>query len=247
MKKLFDDFIKGAMVFVGITVLWFLLYWLVDSVVVPQPLAVVKNFFRGLGTNLPPHIIASFLRVFFSSLLALAIGLPLGILMGYKEKVHAVAAPFLYFSYPIPKLALLPIVMLLFGLGEASKLLMIFLIIFFPIVMDISAGVRNMDQEVFNALRAFGIRNRDIRRRVVLPGLWATILHSLKISTGIALSILFFAENFGTQKGLGYFIMNSWQKLDYLNLYTGIFTLAIMGFLLFFALDLAEKQCTKWK
>ncbi len=247
MKKLFDDFIKGAMVFVGITVLWFMLYWLVDNVVVPQPLAVVKNFFRGLGTNLPPHIIASFLRVFFSSLLALAIGLPLGILMGYKEKVYAVAAPFLYFSYPIPKLALLPIVMLLFGLGEASKLLMIFLIIFFPIVMDISAGVRNMDQEVFNALRAFGIRNRDIRRRVVLPGLWATILHSLKISTGIALSILFFAENFGTQKGLGYFIMNSWQKLDYLNLYTGIFTLAIMGFLLFFALDLAEKQCTKWK
>ena len=247
MKKLFDDFIKGAMVFFVIIVLWFLLYWLADSAVVPQPLAVVKNFFRGLGKNLPPHIFASFLRVFFSSLLALAIGLPLGILMGYKEKVHAVAAPFLYFSYPIPKLALLPIVMLLFGLGEASKLLMIFLIIFFPIVMDISAGVRNMDQEVFNALRAFGIRNRDIRRRVVLPGLWATILNSLKISTGIALSILFFAENFGTQKGLGYFIMNSWQKLDYLNLYTGIFTLAIMGFLLFFALDLAEKQCTKWK
>ncbi len=247
MKRFYEQLVKGLMVFGTILACWFLLYWIVDGPIVPHPFLVAKNFFKGLGTFLPPHILASFLRVFISSILALGLGLPLGTLMGYKQKVHDIAAPFLYFAYPIPKLALLPIVMLLFGLGEVSKLLMIFIIIFFPFVMDISAGVRNMDQEVFNALRAFGIRNRDIRRRVVLSGLWPTILNSLKISTGIALSILFFAENFGTQEGLGYFVMNSWQKLDYINLYTGIVTLAVIGFLIFFLLDLAEKRCTKWK
>ncbi len=246
MKHLTSCLAKGCLVFLVVAAAWLLLYLTVNSMTVPAPWLVAKNLFFGLFTFLPIHIAASFLRVLGSSLAALGLGLPIGILIGYKEKVRAIASPFLYFAFPVPKLALLPIIMLLFGLGETAKLLMIFIIIFFPIVMDIAAAVRGMDQEVFNALRAFGIRNRDIRRLVVLPGLRPAILNSLKISTGIALSILFFAENFGTRYGLGYFIMTSWQKLDYINLYTGILALSFLGFLLFLLLDSLEKRYAKW-
>lgn len=247
MRKTLAALAKGCFVFAVLIGAWLLLYLAIDTPIVPHPLAVGKNLVYGLRSFLQPHIGASLLRVFLSTLAALVIALPLGLLMGYKKGAYALGAPFLYFAFPVPKLALLPIVMLLCGLGEISKLLMLFLIIFFPIVMDITAGVRNMDREGFYVLQAFGIHSRDIRRRVVLPGLLPVIFNSLKISTGIALSVLFFAENYGTQKGLGYFIMNSWQKMAYVDLYTGIAALSLLGFLLFLALDGAEKHCTKWR
>jgi NitT/TauT family transport system permease protein len=189
----------------------------------------------------------SALRVTASSFFALLIGVPLGIAIGYKASWDRVLSPFIYLSYPIPKLALLPIIMLLFGLGEISKTLMIFLIIFFPIVVDCAGAVKAMDKEVFMVLRAFGAGGKYICAKIVAPGIIPDILVSLKITTGIALSILFFAENFGTQTGLGYLIMTSWQKLDYVNLYTGILTLSLLGLAIFLILDILEKKLTAWK
>lgn len=243
MKKL----VNSVIVILCTLLLWQLLYWLIASPIVPSPWAVIANFFSSLFGKLPQHIGMSALRVTVSSFFALLIGIPLGIAIGYKASWDKTLSPFIYLSYPIPKLALLPIIMLLFGLGEISKTIMIFLIIFFPIVVDCAGAVKAMDKEIFMVLRAFGAGGKYICAKIIAPGIIPNILVSLKITTGIALSILFFAENFGTQTGLGYLIMTSWQKLDYVNLYTGILTLSLLGFAIFLALDILEKRFTAWK
>lgn len=227
--------------------LWWLIALLVDAPTLPSPFVVIANLVKVLPHGLLTHIIASCGRVFVSAFCALLIGIPLGILIGYKAIWHTLLSPFIYFSYPVPKLALLPVIMLLFGMGEFSKVLMIFLIIFFPVVMEVIAGVKGMDREMFEVMKSYGVRGRTICARIIFPGLWAPIINSVKVTVGIAFSVLIFAENYTTQYGVGYYIMNSWQKWAYVDLYTGVFTLALVGFIIFMALDLLEKQVTKWR
>ena len=121
------------------------------------------------------------------------------------------------------------------------------LLFFFPIVLDVSAAVRAVDAGLTDSLRAFGLSGWQILRGAVLPGVASPILNCLKITTGMALSVLFFAENYGTDRGLGYYILNAWQRMDYVELYTGVVALAILGFLLFLVLDAAERRVTRWK
>lgn len=243
MKKLG----QGLLILLFTLFVWQMLSLLLASPVLPKPGQILQNFAHTIGGRLPIHIVASFLRVACSMLAALAFGIPLGVAMGYSPRLNRLFSPLLYLSYPIPKLALLPVMMLLFGLGEISKIIMIFLILFFPVTVDIAGSVRAMDKEIFQTMRAFGAKDADIVRRIVLPGIMPAILVSLKVSVGIALSILFFAENYGTQHGLGYLIMTSWQKMDYVNLYTGIFTLSLLGFFIFLFLDWLEDRATVWK
>ena len=243
MKKI----LRGLGVLLFALLLWQIVAMIVAAPIVPYPLHVIQNFSGSLSGNLPLHIVYSLVRICLSVFCAILIGLPLGIAIGYSPKLSRWLSPFLYLSYPIPKLALLPVIMLFFGLGDTSKVIMIFLVLFFPITVDIAGSVRSMNKEIFQTMKAFGIGDLAITRKIILPGILPSVLDSLKISLGIALSILFFAENYGTKYGLGYHIMNSWQKLDYLDLYTGIFTLSILGFILFLLLDYIYDRTTAWR
>ena len=242
MKKL----LQGFFILLFTLAIWQLLASVLNTPVFPGPVKTLWHFRQNFFI-MPRHIAYSTLRIIISIAAALLIGIPLGIAIGYSPKLRRIFSPFLYLSYPIPKLALLPVIMLLFGLGETSKIIMIFLILFFPVTMDIAASVRSMNKELFQTMHAFGLKEPDIIKHVIFPGILPDILTSLKVSIGIALSILFFAENYGTQYGLGYFIMNSWQKMNYTDLYGGIFTLAILGFFIFLLLDFIEDKVTAWK
>ena len=238
---------QGLGILLFTLVAWHIIAMILSTPVLPYPALVIRSLFSGLAGGLPLHIAYSSMRIALSVLAALVVGLPLGIAIGYSKSLSRWLSPFLYLSYPIPKLALMPVIMLLFGLGETSKTIMIFLILFFPVTVDIAGAARAMNKEVFQTMKAFGACDMAIARCIVLPGVIPAVLDSLKVSLGIALSILFFAENYGTQHGLGYFIMNSWQKMDYINLYAGILTLALMGFALFLILDFIDDKVTAWR
>ena len=237
----------------GLGILFFaLLLWQIAAIIaaapiLPFPVHVIRHLSGSLSGSMPLHIAYSLMRVCAGVIIATVIGLPLGIAIGYSPLLSRWLSPFLYLTYPIPKLALLPIIMLLFGLGETSKVIMILLILVFPITVDIAGSVRATDREIFQAMKAFGISDFAIARKVILPGIIPAALDSIKVSLGIALSILFFAENYGTRYGLGYYIMNSWQKMDYINLYTGIFTLSLLGFILFLILDFIDDRVSAWR
>ena len=153
-------------------------------------------------------------------------------------------------DYPplsVPKIALLPIVMLLFGLGDGSKAVMLFLILVFQIVVAVRDGVRAVPKEVFYPLASLGAPFRVMLWEVLLPASLPKFMTAIRVAMATAISVLFFTETFGTQYGMGYFIMDAWLRVNYLEMYAGIVVLSAMGLALFGALDLAERYVCRWQ
>ena len=178
--------------------------------------------------------------------IAILLGLPLGFLMGYFEKVDKLLSPLVYFTYPVPKLALLPIVMLLFGLGETSKLIMIVIIIVFQIIITARDAVKDIPGD-FPFAQLLGASKLQMLSQIILPASLAEVLTSIRLALGTAVSVLFFTETYGTEYGMGYFIMDAWLRVNYLDMYAGIVVLSLMGFCLFIAIDIAEKYLCSWR
>ena len=162
-------------------------------------------------------------------------------------KVGRVVSTFIYFSYPIPKLALLPIVMLLAGLGEATKVVMIVLIILFQLIVSIRDALRGISSEHHALLRSLGAGRRAELRHLLLPATLPAMLSALRIALGTAISVLFVTETYGTTRGLGYYITDAWMRLDYLGMYAGIALLSILGVLLFILIDWLEQLLCPWQ
>ena len=178
---------------------------------------------------------------------AYAVGLPLGVLMGWSRPADRLLAPLVYLTYPTPKIALLPVIMLLFGLGDISKTVMLFLILVFQIVIAVRDGIRAVPEEVFYPLASLGAPFRVILREVLLPASLPKFMTAIRVAMATAISVLFFTETFGTQYGMGYFIMDAWLRVNYLEMYSGIVVLSGMGLVLFVALDLAERHFCRWQ
>ena len=224
-----------------VTILWQAVAWSLKLPIVPFPGAVGINIVEIFIAKMEIHVLYSAGRVMAGIAIAILLGLPLGFLMGYYEKADKLLSPLIYFTYPIPKLALLPIVMLLFGLGEASKLIMIVIIIVFQIIITARDAVKDIPPEIFRSLQSLGANRWQILGEIIIPGSLAELLTSIRLALGTAVSVLFFTETYGTEYGMGYFIMDAWLRVNYLDMYSGIVVLSFMGFCLFIAIDLAEK------
>ncbi|MEN6327421.1 MAG: ABC transporter permease subunit, partial [Syntrophomonas sp.] len=156
-------------------------------------------------------------------------------------------SPMVYFTYPVPKIALLPIIMLLFGLGEASKLIMIVLIIVFQIIITSRDAVKAIPEEIFRSLQSLGASKWQIFTEIIIPASLSDVLTATRLALGTAVSILFFTETFGTEYGMGYFIMDSWMRVNYLDMYSGIVILSFMGFCIFTIIDITESYICSWR
>jgi NitT/TauT family transport system permease protein len=166
--------------------------------------------------------------------------------MGYFPKADKVLSPLVYFTYPIPKIALLPIIMLLFGLGEGSKLIMIVLIIIFQIIITSRDAVKGIPPEIYRSLQSLGASKWQMFAEIIVPASLSHVLTATRLALGTAVSILFFTETFGTEYGMGYFIMDAWMRVNYLDMYAGIVILSFMGFCIFTAIDLIERRVCSW-
>jgi len=227
-------FLQGFLLF---NLLWFLASISVHSLALPSPLEVYANFPKVFEAGIAMHFMVSFKRLMAGIIISLVIGTILGLIMGESQKADKILNPLVYFTYPIPKLALLPVIMILFGLGDGSKVTLIVLITIFPVIVAVKDGVKNIDKELYNILQSLGANKVQKLTQITLPAITAEILTSVKISIGTALSVLFFAENYGTKFGLGYYIQDSWMRMDYISMFGGICILATLGFVLFAALD----------
>jgi NitT/TauT family transport system permease protein len=186
------------------------------------------------------------MRILFGIISALMLGYPLGLLMGFYKKIDKFLSPIIYLTYPIPKIALLPIIMLLFGLGNLPKIIMIVLIIIFQIILAARDGVKEIDDEVYHTLFSLGAKNWEIFTNVVIPATISKVLTSLRIAIGTSISVLFFTETFGTEYGMGFYIVDAWMRFNYVEMYGGILVLSIFGLLMFFILDLLEWILCPW-
>ena len=226
------------------------LVWLIASVlmninVIPNPFLVYKNFGSVLTNNIFFHILYSLRRIGIGLALSLAVGIPIGILMAYSKKANKILYPFIYFSYPIPKTALLPIAMLLWGMRDGSKIAIIFLIIVFQVIVSVRDSVRNIDTTMYQVIMSVGANRRQIIWHVTLPAILPELLTSIRVSLGTAVSILFFVEGYGTKYGMGYYILDAWSRINYIDMYIGIIVISIIGFALFISIDLVEDKLCK--
>ncbi len=203
-------------------------------------LAMIKN-----SSILLKHTVVSLMRVLYSMALALSLAFPLGILSreGWFDRIFA---PFIYLLYPIPHIVLLPLYILLFGIGDLSKVALIATILFFQMVVTTRDAVKAISEFYVYSILSLGASKFDIYRHVIVPAVMPKILTALRISVGTAIAVLFFAESFATRIGLGYLIMDAWSRADYEMLYAGISAMALLGLSLYLIIDMVEKRVCRW-
>lgn len=231
---------------VGFNILWWVVAVVFQNKALPNPIDVFAILPQTMTDGMASHAIASLRRVVIGTAIAMAIGLVFGILTAKSKQLNTIIEPLLYLSYPVPKLALLPIVMILFGLGETTKIIMIVLIIVFQLIISIRDAVRRIPKENYYVLSSLGAKPIHYIRHIVLPGILPELFSALRVTVGIAISVLFVTETFGTDEGWGFFIVDAWMRLDYLTMYAGIVTISIIGFVLFLLIDVADALFCRW-
>lgn len=244
IRKKIITFAEGFIVF---NILWYILAVIVNMRVLPKPTDVFFNMNNLYGEKLYIHVLVSLYRVASGLGISLILGIPIGLLMAYSNAWNKVLNPLVYFTYPVPKTALLPIVMLLFGLGDTSKIIIIVLILVFQIIVAVRDAVFNISPETYSPVRSLGASKLQIFTHITLPAILPELLTSMRMSLGTALSILFFTEGYGTQYGIGYYILDSWTRIDYIGMYAGIVVISLLGFALFILIDILEETVCKWK
>ena len=221
--------------------------WL-DAFIVPNPLAVFDYLWlHTLDGVVLTHILASLGRIIWSVIGSLIIGGTLGLLAGSFPLLDRLFTPIVYLFYPVPRVAFLPVFLLLLGLGERSKVALMIAVAAFYIYIPLRDTLKNLPPSYLLQARQFGFNARQTLIYIILPSIATDLFTALKLTLGTSMATLFFVENYVTQWGLGYFIMNSWFKSDYIALYAGIVLLSLVGNLLFDLLAITQKLSLKWQ
>lgn len=239
------DIVIAGIILLG---LWEVSSLLLGTMALPEPWIVLVDVFRRIvDGSLLDDLAISCLRALLGILLALATAVPLGLLIGAEGPLRRRLSPFIYLLYPIPHVVLLPLIIILFGIGNFSKIFLIALIVFFQVLVTTRDAARNIHQNYYYSMQTLGASRWQVYVHLILPACLPKILTAMRISIGTAVAILFFVESFATTRGLGYIIMDSWGRADYISLYTGIFCMALLGFSLYLLLDRIERHVCRWK
>jgi ABC-type nitrate/sulfonate/bicarbonate transport system permease component len=237
------------MAVIALLAFWQIFAWLVNQPILPAPWAVLQAFWRELARGvLLKHLLASLWRVTASTLLAIVTAAPAGLVLGQSRRLDALFSPIIYLLYPVPKVVFVPIVLLFFGIGDLPKIIIIYLILFFQILVLVRDQAAAIRPELIQSVRSLGAGRRALFRFVYLPASLPAILTALRQSVGTAVAVLYVAELFATQRGLGYYIYYSGSTLfDYPAMYAGILALSLMGLGLYFAVDWLEHKLAPWQ
>lgn len=233
--------------FLLVLILWLMLHYLVNPRIIPNPFMTVITMLKYMATGeLLMHSFFSLYRLIVAVALALVLGVLLGVMMGMSEGVERLMAPFVYVLFPVPKAALLPIIFVFFGLGDMSKIILIYLILFFQITIAVYDATKGISKDVFLSARTLSLSNRQLYRHIIFPAILPNVLSALRVSVGIGIAVLFFAETYATSKGLGYFIMYHWSILNYEAMYSGILLLGCLGYVIFRGIDMLKARLVHW-
>lgn len=229
-------------------VLWQLASMLVQRAILPSPVNVAQVFIAELNDGLVTHFLASLWRVLASMGLAILIAAPAGLILGQSKSLDKIFSPMIYLLYPVPKVVLVPVVLLFLGIGDLPKIAIIFLILFFQILVLVRDQAAALRPELLQSVRSLGAGRRALFRFVYLPASLPAVLTALRQSVGTSIAVLYVAELFATQKGLGYYIyLNGSTLLNYPAMYAGVVAMSLLGLGLYFSVDWLERRLTPWQ
>jgi ABC-type nitrate/sulfonate/bicarbonate transport system permease component len=190
--------------------------------------------------ELVQHVWISLQRLFWGFLVGGIPAIILGICMGLWRPIRLAIEPLVAATYPLPKSAILPLVLLIFGLGEASKVAMVALGVFYPIIINTMSGVLQIPAIYLDVGKNFNASPWQKFYTIALPGALPSIMAGIKLGVGLGLILISIAEMVGADSGVGYMIWNAWQILSIDTMFVGLLTIAAMGFVFSSILDEIE-------
>jgi len=220
----------------------------VQPLFLPSPLDVLGTGFEMLRSGeLVGHVITSLRRIVLGFGLGALLGVAVGLAVGFWSLAEAVGNPLIAATFPIPKIALLPLLILWVGIGEASKVAVIMLGVFFPMAINTFAGVRTADPLLIRAAVSFGAGRWSLIRKVLLPSALPMIFAGLRLGAGTALLLLVAAEMIAANSGIGALVLNAQNLMETTKLMVGIVLLSLLGVCSHWLLARLERLALPWR
>lgn len=235
-------------------VLVFLLMWeglaqagLASPIIFPAPSKIIVSFITGLINGEFTHdSVLSVSRILSGFLVGGGAGLLLGLVLGWSRRIRRVLDPIVAALHPIPKLALLPMALIIFGLGETSRTVMVSISAFFPMVISTMAGVMQINPTYYEVVENYGASKLDIFRKVVLPGSLPYVMSGARLSLKSALTMTIGVEMIYGTNGLGSVLWLAWETMRMTDLYSAILIVSIMGISITWVLELFKRFFIPW-
>jgi ABC-type nitrate/sulfonate/bicarbonate transport system permease component len=220
----------------------------IDTRFFPAPSAIFAEAGAMIATGeLWTHVSISLQRIAIGFVLGAVPGVGIGLAMGLFSPVRAVIQPLVDATFPIPKIAILPLFIMIFGLGEESKYAIIATAVIYLVLINTVAGVRNIDKIYLDVGKNYGAGKWMMFIDVALPGALPLIVAGLKLGMGVALLVIVSAEFVGARSGIGYLIWTSWQVFQVEKMYVGLLVSALLGFGCAILLNYLERVLIPWK
>lgn len=240
----------GALVFVTLIALieWGTRTGFISALTLPRPSDVLATFVELYQSGLLfKHMVPSLTRLVMGALLGVSVGICIGMMIGLFSYVRAGLVPIVAALFPIPKIALLPLFVIWFGIDEGSKYALIAFGTFTPTVVATYGAVDNVDRSLIRMGQSFGLSWWSILRKIVLPGAMPGILSGLRISLAIAIILLVAAEMLGAEYGIGAYILEAGSLYDLERLFAGVVILSMLGVFVSFVIGRIEAQLLRWR
>lgn len=221
---------------------------IITNLTLPRPSAVLETFVQLWNTGLLwKHLLPSLQRLLVGGGMGIIVGVSLGVMIGLFSYVRAGLVPLVAALFPIPKIALLPLFVIWFGIDEMSKYALIAFGTFTPTVVATYGAVDNVDRSLIRMGQSFGLTWWSIVRKIVLPGAFPAILSGLRVSISIAIILLVAAEMLGAQYGIGSYILEAGSFYDLEKLFAGVTMLSVLGLIVNFVIGQIEKRFLDWR
>ncbi len=220
----------------------------ISALTLPKPSDVLQTFVDLYNSGLLfTHLFPSLTRLAVGSAMGISAGISVGILIGLFSYVRAGLIPLVAAIFPIPKIALLPLFVIWFGIDEGSKYALIALGTFTPTVVATYGAVDNVDRTLIRMGQSFGLSWASIVRKIVIPGAMPGILSGLRISLAIGIILLVAAEMLGAEYGIGAYILEAGSLYDLERLFAGVVMLSVLGVVVSTLIGLVEKRLLRWR
>src|SRR5215204_4243302 len=221
----------------------------IAPIYLPAPSAIAVYLWRMLvDGSMEYHLGVTLLRIFAGFLLAATAGVSLGLLMGMSRIVARVADTWIAALYPLPKISLIPLLIIWLGTGEAYKIVISAFTAFFPIVISTYAGIRQADRGLMKAAQDLGASRRQIQMKVVIPSAMPSIFAGLQLGMGVTIILVVAAEMIGGsgQSGIGYLLINAGQVMETEKVFASLVVLAVMGAVVMKTQEWIERRVAPW-
>lgn len=235
---------------IGLLAIWELITQLklVSPLFLPAPSAIVITGWEMIKDGeIYTNLSASLYRILIGYVIGAGLGIIIGLILGFSKWFDAIGTPIIYSIYPIPKIALLPLFVLWLGIGELSKVTIIALGVFFPVVINTFSGVKSVDDMLIKAAVTFGSSRFNVIRKVILPGSLPMIFAGLKLAAGTSLLLLVSAEMIAAKSGIGSMVLHYGNLMITTKLMVGVLVLSILGLTFNRVLQWLENRLLPWK